>query len=324
MAEAPVTQIIGRVNTKRSADWLVGKYGLGQRNERGDWLLQFCQENNFIIKNTFYQLPRKRDYTWKSPGDTKDYIIRNQIDYITIKNRYKNTIESVKTYPGADIGSDHNPVVAQFRIKLKRVKTPKPKQVIDINRLNDKTIKHQVERGIQANLEKLENTEKIPELDINKYWAIIKKNLLEPAKNILKREKPKKQKEWMSDEILLLVNSRRLSKGKNEEQYKQINTEMKRKISDAIKQWLQDKCKEIENLEAKYDSFYLHKKITKKYYSDLYSSINSPPDTTQQNLKKKIMNVNSEILPPITGEEIEKAIRDMKRNKVPEDDEMSN
>ncbi|XP_072385599.1 uncharacterized protein [Diabrotica undecimpunctata] len=189
--------------------WQMGwKIWSRQRNERDDRLLQFCKENNFIIKNTFYQLPRRRVYTWKSPGDTKDHIIRNQIDYITINNRYKNTIESVKTYPGADIGSDHNPVVAQFRIKLKRVQTPKPKQVIDINRLNDKTIKHQVETSIQANLEKLEKTEKIPELDINKHWAIIKKNVLEPAKiNILKREKPKKQKEWMSDEILLLMNS---------------------------------------------------------------------------------------------------------------------
>ncbi|XP_072389392.1 uncharacterized protein [Diabrotica undecimpunctata] len=63
-------------------------------------------------------------------------------------------------------------------------------------------------------------------------------------------------------------------------------------------------------------------KITREYYSDLYSSKNSPPDTTQQNLKKKIINVNSEILPSITGDEIEKAIRDMKRNKAPEDDEI--
>ncbi|XP_072400639.1 uncharacterized protein [Diabrotica undecimpunctata] len=236
-----ITIIMGDWNVKtgkRECCKWIGKYSLGQRNERGDRLLQFCQENNFIIKNTFYQLPRRLVYTWKSPGDTKDHIIRNQIHYITINNRYKNTTKSVKTYPGTDIGSDYNPVVAQFQIKFKRVET-----------------------SIQANLEKLEKTEKIPELDINNHWAVIKKNVLDPAKNILKREKPKKQTEWMSDEILLLMISRRLVKGKNEEHYKQINTEIKRKIRDAKKQWLLDKCKDIENLESKYDSFYLHKKV---------------------------------------------------------------
>ena len=48
---------------------VVGDFGLGERNGRGDRLLQFCQENNLIIANTFYQHPNRYLYTWKSPGD---------------------------------------------------------------------------------------------------------------------------------------------------------------------------------------------------------------------------------------------------------------
>ena len=93
---------------------VTGKYGLGIQNERGQRLKQFCTENNLVVCNTFFQQSARRSYTWKSPGD----ICRNQIDYILIRNRYKNSVKQVKTYPGADIGSDHIPVACKIQIKL--------------------------------------------------------------------------------------------------------------------------------------------------------------------------------------------------------------
>jgi len=50
----------------------IGKYGLGDRNEREDRLEQFSQEQNLIITNTFFKLPERRLYTWKSPQDTPE------------------------------------------------------------------------------------------------------------------------------------------------------------------------------------------------------------------------------------------------------------
>ena len=52
-------------------------------------------------------------------------MTRNQIDYILIRNRFRNSIKRCKTYPGADINSDHNPVVANVGIKLKSCKIEK-------------------------------------------------------------------------------------------------------------------------------------------------------------------------------------------------------
>ena len=39
-----------------------------------------------------------------------------------INTRFRNSVKQTKTYPGADIGSDHNPVVATVKINLKRIK----------------------------------------------------------------------------------------------------------------------------------------------------------------------------------------------------------
>ena len=44
-----------------------------------------------------------------------------QIDYILMNSRYWNSVTNAKTYPGADIGSDHNLVAARLRVKLKKI-----------------------------------------------------------------------------------------------------------------------------------------------------------------------------------------------------------
>ena len=52
---------------------------------------------------------------------------QNQIDYILCSWRRKSCIQSVKARPGADCGSDHQLLIAKFRLKLKKVgKTNRP------------------------------------------------------------------------------------------------------------------------------------------------------------------------------------------------------
>ena len=126
--------ILGDFNAKvgctRPSD-CVGSYGLGETNERGDALITFCEQHKFSVVNTFLKNSKRHLYTWKSPGD----VTRNQIDYILIKDRFKNSIRRCKTYPGADIGSDHNPVIANTRIKLKIPRKSKQNPKADITAL---------------------------------------------------------------------------------------------------------------------------------------------------------------------------------------------
>ena len=51
----------------------------------------------------------------------------NQIDCILCSQRWRSSIQSTKTRPGADCGSDHEPFIAKFRLILKKVgKTARP------------------------------------------------------------------------------------------------------------------------------------------------------------------------------------------------------
>ena len=46
---------------------VTGKFGLGMRNEAGQRLIEFCQENALVIANTLFQQHKRRLYTWTSP-----------------------------------------------------------------------------------------------------------------------------------------------------------------------------------------------------------------------------------------------------------------
>ena len=48
-------------------------------------------------------------------------LYRNQIDYILCSQKWRSSIQSAKTRPGADFGSSHKLLIANFRRKLKKV-----------------------------------------------------------------------------------------------------------------------------------------------------------------------------------------------------------
>ena len=85
--------IMGDWNAKvgsQETPGITGKFGLGIRNEAGQGLIEFCQENALVIANTLLQKYKRRLYTWTSP----DGQHRNQIDYNLCSQRCRSSIQS--------------------------------------------------------------------------------------------------------------------------------------------------------------------------------------------------------------------------------------
>ena len=101
----------------------MGKFGFGVQNESGESLIEFCQKNSVVIANTLFQQHKRWLYMWTSLHGQ----YQNQIDYILYSQRWRSSIQSANTRPGADCGSDHELLIAKFRLKLKKVgKTTRP------------------------------------------------------------------------------------------------------------------------------------------------------------------------------------------------------
>ncbi|XP_072025376.1 craniofacial development protein 2-like [Amphiura filiformis] len=110
---------------------IVGKHGLGTRNERGDILYDFCAINNLVIGNTLFEHHPRRLWTWSSPGDRT----RNQIDYIMVQKRWRSTLQNVRTRPSADCGSDHQLLVVKLKLRLKAKKGSRPPIRYDVDNI---------------------------------------------------------------------------------------------------------------------------------------------------------------------------------------------
>ena len=92
------------------------------QNEAGQSLIEFCQENVLVIANALFQQHNRRLQRTSPDGQ-----YRNQIDYILCSQRWRSSIQSAKTRPGADCGSDHELLIAKFTLQLKKVgKTIRP------------------------------------------------------------------------------------------------------------------------------------------------------------------------------------------------------
>ena len=125
---------IGSVNT--SWGHVMGPYGIGVRNDRGERLLQFAQEKNMFICNTKYPNKPSRKWTWTSPSGRD----RNMIDYVLILKNWANAIHQCRSFPSADISSDHALVLCNMSVQLNRYRKRQPtlkKNSWDSDRLKD-------------------------------------------------------------------------------------------------------------------------------------------------------------------------------------------
>ena len=101
-------------------------------DEAGQRLIEVCQENALVIANTLLQQYKGRLYTWTSP----DGQHLNQIDYILCSQKWRSCIQSAKTRLGADCGSDHELLIAKFRLKLKKVEKSTRAFSYDLNQIS--------------------------------------------------------------------------------------------------------------------------------------------------------------------------------------------
>ena len=80
--------------------------------------LNFCRQPDQIVINRWFKKSKTKLYPWKSPQDRKCISIY----YMFAKQRFRNSIGQMNTFPGADIDSNYNSVAAEVQTWLKPIK----------------------------------------------------------------------------------------------------------------------------------------------------------------------------------------------------------
>ena len=260
------------------------EYGI----EAGQRLTEFCQENALVIANTLFQQHKSRLCTWTSP----DGQHQNQMDYILCSQRWRSSIQSTKTRPGADCGSDHELLIAKFRLKLKKVrKTSRPFRY-DLNQIPyDYTVE------VRNRFKGLDLIDRVP----NELWMEVHDIVQETGIKTILMEKKCKKAKWLSGEALQRAVKRREAKSKGEkERYKHMNAEFQRIARKDKKAFLSDQCKGIEENNRMGKTSDLFKKIrdTKVTFHAKMGSIkdrNGMDLTEAEDIKKRWQEYTEEL-----------------------------
>ena len=113
-----------KIGEDASKNWkgTCSQYCNPESNERGFRLLEFASYNNLKVVNTFGPYTPSKSWTWHSQRGN----YHNQIDCIMVKRRFQSSVNIAKTrsFPGADIGSDHELVMMTVWLRLQSGKKP--------------------------------------------------------------------------------------------------------------------------------------------------------------------------------------------------------
>ena len=240
-----------KVGNEKHED-IVGNFGLGERNERGERLIEWAQVHDMVIGNTWFAQHPRRLWTWQSPGDR----VRNQIDYILISKRFRNALISTKTRPGADCESDHVPVVSRIRLKLKKLRTKKVPVKLDLALLKEnQEIQNNFAIKVENKFQALTNLN-----DVENKWEALKQSINEAASEVIPQKRKETKRKWMKKEILEMMEKRRKLKTKPEE-YKIMHQNIQKACNLAKEEWLEEQCSDIEINYLCKNSKIMHEKI---------------------------------------------------------------
>ena len=132
---------------------------------------------------------------------------QNQIDDILCSQRWRSSIQSTKTRLGVDCGSDHELLIAKFRLKLKKVEETTRPFRYDLNQIPyDYTVE------VRNRFKGLDLIDRVPD----ELWTEVPDIVQETGIKIISMEKKCKKAKWLSEEVLQIAVNRREVKGKGE------------------------------------------------------------------------------------------------------------
>lgn len=309
----------------------MGNCGIGQRNDRGDRLIEFAELHRLRITNTFFKKKEHRKWTWKSPN----WEHKNEIDYILCdKNQM---VKDTTVLSKFDIGSDHRMVRTTIKFNLTQDRKKKVYNIfkkIDIEHLKSKTEDFQINLANKF-AQLTDEAQQIP-------YDELCETTLEAAKKIGGVVNVSRQSKLTKSTQALLKKRKEMKKltNRNKIEYAEIcktiskkmktdlrdyNTkcvkealEKNKSIKKANKKLIIGKQQIIQLKEENGDIITDRSRILERiheFYQDLYSS--------KENITEDLTQKNDENVEDFTTREIEHAMQNMKNGKAPGPDNLT-
>ena len=234
----------------------MGKFGKELLNSSGRRLLEMCRKEDIVLTNTISDHKKCHRITWIAPyrnfttwdGEERRNPVRNQVDYIIIRNEHRFTTDS-RSFGGITTDTDHKLVKMDMHLEWYKLKGSirGKEHKIDVRGFSDENKRVLYEKNVEKNMATVSQTEAGQEK-----WNNICKITKEVGTKIMGTKKLRKKHNDTTMETL----SKKHHKIKNDIEACTDNNIRSNKLIEkkCIKKQLQKRVKKIveQELNSKY------------------------------------------------------------------------
>ena len=210
----------------QDASKAIGKYGVGERNDSGDRIVEFAMANELAVVNTYFKKRSSRCITYASGGKEA------QVDYILCRRRELKTVQDCKVLPNEAVAKQHKLVISKLELETKCRRKERRTRKTRWWKLNDDEHRKEFVRKVEEELDQGQ-LEDVP-------WEVVSNVLRIAAKETLGETSGKAGRKeetwWWNEEVQKAVEKKKEKKRmrdlnrceKTIEEYKKANKEAKK------------------------------------------------------------------------------------------------
>nr|ADI61818.1 endonuclease-reverse transcriptase [Bombyx mori] len=309
----------------------VGPHGFGSRNDRGQMLVNFLEQEELFLMYSFFKKQPQRKWTWRSP----DSVTKNEIDFIIADK--KRLFRDVSVVNRFNTGSDHRLVRATLTIDARLERHRMIQSTLRPNQLQISAGSEAFHKTLENRFVNLETTNDVDE-NLKNLVTVMRE---EGAKFFSGKRTGKKSE--LSDETLRLMAIRRqdtsgspsersaLSKQITKLVRRDLRRSTTRRIERAIEQnrgskvfSQQLKRSRLSKLKTSDGNVIMSQTgilaEIEKYYGQLYESCTTRSVQNCHDCRAPLTRHFTDELPDVSVDEIRLALRQLKNGKAPGDD----
>ena len=314
---------------------VMGVYGFGDLNEEGRSILNFCKNQNLRISNTFFQKPREKQITYKSGG------IETQIDFVLYRPRRGFQVRDCAAIPGECCLTQHRLVRAKFLVsdfvprRWRGVRKPK------VWKLKDDEIRAEFEAKFVENLQ---------QRDLS--WNAVQESLSDACQEVCgvttgRRGAEQRESWWWNDDVRRAIKAKkdayklwqRSGREDDKKLYKMLSKISKREVARAKSNAWEEWSVGLNSNSGRLKMFKIAKQMRndrqdicgtnfiKDEEGDILTASGDVADRWKRYFEGLLNSENPSIfedtpategpIMDIAQEEVEAALRRMKRDKAP-------